>query len=129
MIGVEFARELHEVALRNIQSYRSRRQRCHRIESVCADAVDYELPPQPAVLFFYSPFNAAVLERILDRVKTSLRTHPRSLYILYLGIHAENIARLETSGLHCTEVTLRRDYARGTTKRGFILHSGESEPG
>ena len=128
VIGVEFAPELHEVALRNIQTYRSRNQRCHAIESVCMDAVDFELPPQPAVLFFYSPFNATILSRILDRVEASLREHPRSLYLLYLGVLADPIALLMNRGLKCKEVKLRRDYLRGVTKRGFIGHSGVPTP-
>jgi len=128
VIGVEFSRELHEIAVQNIRTYRSRTQRCRAIESVCMDAVDYELPAQPAVLFFYSPFNAAVLGRIIDRIKGSLCSHPRSVYILYLGTYADNIALLENSGLQCREVRLRRDYLRGVTKRGFILHSGAPEP-
>lgn len=124
VIGIEFSPQLHEIARRNISTYRSRDQRCHRLESVCLDAADFELPPEPSVLFFYSPFKAPLMSQILDNVKASLKSHPRELYLLYIGVLPEIIALLEHSGLACREVKLRRDYLRGTTKRGFILHSG-----
>src|SRR5262249_30854542 len=38
IIGVEFARELHETDVRNIEIYRSATQRCHDVSSICVDA-------------------------------------------------------------------------------------------
>jgi predicted RNA methylase len=49
VIGVEFARELHEMAVRNIRSYRSATQKCHDVQSVLCDATEYEIPPEPAI--------------------------------------------------------------------------------
>ncbi len=128
LIGVEFSRELHAIARKNIDSYRSPRQRCFQIESVCQDAVEFDLPPVPSVLFFYSPFNAAVLSRVLSRVRASLVQHPRSVYVLYVGVMPELIDVLRTAGMDCREIPLRRDYVRGETKRGFILHHAAPSP-
>jgi len=118
VVGVEFSPDLHAIALKNISSYWSRRRRCLQIESICQDAVEFDLPPVPSVLFFYSPFNAAVLSRILARVRESLVRSPRSLYILFVGVMPELIEALKTAGMDCREVRLRRDYLRGEIKRG-----------
>jgi len=128
LIGVEFSPELHAIARKNIDSYQSARQRCFQIESICQDAVEFDLPPVPSVLFFYSPFNAAILSRVLSHVRESLVQYPRNLYILYVGILQDLIDVLQTAGLDCREVPLRRDYLRGETKRGFVLHHAAPSP-
>src|SRR5215472_13796029 len=56
IIGVEFAVPLAEIAKRNLASYRSRTQKCRDISVLAMDAVHYELPEEPEVLFFFSPF-------------------------------------------------------------------------
>jgi SAM-dependent methyltransferase len=123
ILGIEFSPQLHEIAVQNIANYRNSRQRCFQIESVCIDAVDYQLPAVPSVLFFYSPFKAVVFERVLANIRASLRSHPRSMFILYVGVLPELVALLQNSGLPCREVQLRTDYMRGERKRGLILQS------
>ncbi len=67
VVGVEFSPELTEIARRNVAGFRSDRQHCHEFELVCADALDYELPDEPAILYFYNPFTETVLRRVLER--------------------------------------------------------------
>ena len=47
VVGVEFATEMHEIACRNIQRYRSKTQKCKNVKSVNLDAIEYELPLKP----------------------------------------------------------------------------------
>ena len=124
IIGIEFSEELHEVAERNIQRYRSPRQRTRHLGSVCIDAVDFTLPPVESVLFFYSPFKASIFEKILSNVRRSLAEHPRSLYLVFIGFLPESIRILRESGFECREVPLGTDYVRWEKKTGLILHSG-----
>jgi SAM-dependent methyltransferase len=126
IVGVEFSSELHDKALENIRNYKNSRQRCFIIESFCMDAVDFDLPPVPSVLFFYSPFKAPVFVKIIDNLQKSLRTHPRSVYILFVGLIPESIDVLKNSNLNCREVKLGTDYIRWEIKRGLILDSGVS---
>jgi SAM-dependent methyltransferase len=124
VIGLEFSGELHETAERNIQRYRSPRQRARVLRSVCIDAVDFELPPVKSVLFFYSPFKASIFEKILCNVRRSLTEHPRSLYLVFIGFLPESVRVLKASGFECREVPLGTDYIRWERKTGLILHSG-----
>lgn len=121
IVGVEFSPILHAIALRNIHSFRSRHQLCNQIESLCIDAIDYDLPPVPSVLFFYSPFNAPILGKVLDNIRSSLMTTPRELFILYIGTITENIKLLRNTDLEFREINLRPAYLRRERKRGFIL--------
>ncbi len=83
ILGVEFAPELHAIAVENVRRYRGASQRCFDIEPVLADATTFALPPGPLVLYFYHPFHASVMERVVANVERSLRDCPRSVTILY----------------------------------------------
>lgn len=82
IIGVELAHELHAVCLRNIESYRSPTQRCRRIESHCADATSFALPPEPIVLFLNNPFSDGLWMKLLARLQASLRAQPRDARLI-----------------------------------------------
>jgi SAM-dependent methyltransferase len=128
VLGVEFSPELHSVAVNNIRTYVNPMQRCFNIVSVCIDAVDFELPHVPSVLFFYSPFKAPVFIKIMNNVMESIRAFPRSVYILFVGFIPESIQLLKNSHLTCREIKLNLDYIRWERKVGLILHSGISRP-
>jgi SAM-dependent methyltransferase len=83
IIGIEFSPELHEVAVRNIQSYRNPAQRSKEIQSVCADATDYPLPDGNTVVFLFNPFKCSSVSRFLDNLGRSLQEHPREIYLVY----------------------------------------------
>lgn len=90
IIGVEFALELHEAAQMNIASYCSATQRCHSIEVYCQDATDFILPLEPTVFYFYNPFDATVMKKVLTNIRVSLQEHPRPVFILYCNhLHRE----------------------------------------
>ena len=83
IIGVEFSKQLHDVALANIASYKSARQKCFNIQSICMDAIDFSVPKGKCVLFFFSPFKGHVLERVIDHLKESYIENPRHMLILF----------------------------------------------
>jgi hypothetical protein len=88
IIGVEFAPALHRIAESNIQTYRNPAQRCRDLRSINMDASEYELPAEPAVLYFYNPFSEPLLRKILERVRRSLEQNPRELWACYYHPHA-----------------------------------------
>ena len=86
IVGVEFAVPLAEVAKRNLVSYRSKTQKCRDISVLPMDAVDYQLPEEPEVLYFYSPFPPAVMEQVFQNIERSLQQSPRELLVLFSGV-------------------------------------------
>jgi tRNA1(Val) A37 N6-methylase TrmN6 len=74
VLGIEYARELVDVANRNIAQYRDPAQRCRDLQCYCADATTFELPPEPLVLYFLRPFDDVIMARILVRVRASYVT-------------------------------------------------------
>jgi hypothetical protein len=86
ILGVEFARPLHEVAARNIERYSSKTQKCHRLRSECNDALEFSPPERPLVCFFFNPFDDATMSGVLSRLDESARRCPRDIYLVYANM-------------------------------------------
>ena len=102
VLGVEFARELHEIACRNLRRYRSPSQKTRNVRSVHGDAIAIEFPVAPLVLFLANPFGPGVLVPVLRRLQESLAAHPRDAIIVYATPDHGELIEHET-GLKCVE--------------------------
>lgn len=85
IIGIEFSPELHRAAQQNIQKYSARHLMCGPAESVCMDFLDFPLPDEPSVFFFFDPCEDAVLIKLLRNIRDSLTQHPRQAYLIYVA--------------------------------------------
>ena len=57
---------------------------------VCEDAITFQLPPKPLVIYMFHPFNQEVLKEVLQNVFRALRESFRHIIIIYqhpLGPH------------------------------------------
>jgi len=86
IIGVEYSRELHEVAMLNVRTYRNPAQKCFDIRPVCADATSFSLPDYPTVCFINNPYDEALIAKTAKHIAESVRLTQRSFFIIY--IHA-----------------------------------------
>jgi hypothetical protein len=84
IIGVEFASELHDIAVNNIARYKSDSQKCRTIESVCMDFTQFEIPPEPLVAFLYNPSSEAITAALANNIAQSLIENPRELWVIYV---------------------------------------------
>ena len=91
IIGVEFAEDLHKIAQKNIENYRSKNQKCENIESVCIDAAKFEIPEDRIVFYLFNPFSEKVLSQVLENIETSLAENSREIYIMYLAFFHRHI--------------------------------------
>ncbi|WP_245318121.1 MULTISPECIES: class I SAM-dependent methyltransferase [unclassified Mesorhizobium] len=83
IIGVEFARELVDIARSNIERFRDPSQRCRALSVVETDAAAYDFPQVPLVVYFYNPFSQDVFDIVLKNLISSLERHPRDCFIVY----------------------------------------------
>jgi hypothetical protein len=97
VIGIEFSRTLHEVAVKNVEIFRRKNPGMCPVELVCADALAYELPREDTLLFFHQPFDFEMFERMIQRVAHSLEAAPRVLFLVYL--EPRHQAAVDNSGL------------------------------
>ena len=96
VLGVEFARELHEVARENIRRYRSASQKCKRVQSLHADATAFEFPVSPLVIFMANPFGPGGLVPVLRNLQKSLDAHPRDIILVYEAPFHGHLVESET---------------------------------
>jgi SAM-dependent methyltransferase len=75
VMGVEFVRELAEVARRNL------RQMGANATVVCADAAAYDFPDGALIVYLYNPFDAAVMSPVAQR----LRRQTGDLWVIYVN--------------------------------------------
>ncbi len=84
VIGVEIAAALAAKARENAAIIGVRYPERPAIEIVHGDAAEFDLPPDPLVLFLYQPFELPVMRRIMARLATSLAETPRPAAIIYV---------------------------------------------
>lgn len=83
IIGVEFSRELVDIAVANLERFRARTGRGADIEVRCLDALDYALPREPIALFLYNSFSGPVMAAFLARLEAWLIETPHPLLVFY----------------------------------------------
>lgn len=83
IVGVELLPQLHLVAVKNLAKYRSENQKCFALQSICADAIEFDFPADPIVLYLFNPLPEAGLRHVIANLEQSLRSHPRKVYVIY----------------------------------------------
>lgn len=79
VVGVELVEELHKLAVQNISKYPSAR---NVGESVCTDAMRFEMPAPPLVVFFNYPFSSQeLMDGVIGNISTC-GTGPKFLIAL-----------------------------------------------
>jgi hypothetical protein len=86
IIGLEYASQLHEIAVRNCQTYTSANQRCHSLQPILADVLNYTPPPGPLVCFMCNPFDEATMHAVFDIWRARHQRGEREIRILYLNM-------------------------------------------
>jgi len=89
IIGVELSRDLVETAKRNVERSLPT-LRCKDIELVHIDVLDYDLPDDVTVVYFFNPFEGEVFRRVVEKLVASLRRRPRVMRIIYTNPVEEN---------------------------------------
>ncbi len=83
IVGVEVQPELDAVARQNIERFDEPGLQCRKIESLCADAREYQFPLANLVVYLFNPFPDYVLREVLANLAASARRAPRSIFVLY----------------------------------------------
>jgi len=61
------------------------------IEVIEQDALDYELPATPTLLFLFHPFEAPVLKQLLRHIETQFAKRPNALDLIYVNAECVNV--------------------------------------
>ncbi len=123
IVGVEFSRELHDIASRNLSIYRSRTQRCQQLRCVHADATQFEPPPGDLLVYFYNPFLPAVMVEVLERLREHVQRGASRVLLLYLN--PLSTAVVSESGLfvRSEEIPLPYEMSREIQRKCRVFYS------
>ena len=92
IIGVEFLPELHRAAEENIRKFVAERKPSTQIQSLCMDALDFEFPAGPLVVYLFNPFPEPVFAAVLGNLRQSCFEHdPRPVYVVYRYVEFERL--------------------------------------
>jgi 2-polyprenyl-3-methyl-5-hydroxy-6-metoxy-1,4-benzoquinol methylase len=77
--GVEFAKELCEIAESNWKKVQLKRPFRCSFQVHHLDVLEYSIQPDDSMFFFFNPFDTLVLASFLENVVQSHRQHPRKI--------------------------------------------------
>jgi SAM-dependent methyltransferase len=83
VIGIELMPELHRVAEENIRQFPAERRHCADVQALCGDAVAFEFPREPLVLYLFNPLPEAGLKRMMQNLEQSVAESPRDIRVIY----------------------------------------------
>ena len=128
VIGVEFSRELANVAANNITSHDPARE-CHDVSVICADASTYVIPRGLTLIYLNNPFNGPVMERVVENLRISLQEQAKDLYIVYwnplcseMFDRASFLTKTHQNKQYCV---YRSDPRRNSVDRGHCQSHGQ----
>jgi hypothetical protein len=81
--GVELLPALHQLAQQNLAQYKSDSQKCFVLESMCADAGEFNFPAGPLLIYLFNPFPESVLRLVMANLRRALHDSPRAAYLIY----------------------------------------------
>ena len=85
--GVEFAKELCDIARDNAARYRRKARPQAEIRIVEGDVVDYEILDDDNFFYMNNPFSATLVKRIVQNIVQSLAKKDRQVFIIYFNPH------------------------------------------
>jgi SAM-dependent methyltransferase len=84
VVGIEFSRELHETALRNIAVLTPDIARAGNVRCINADAASVELPQCDLVCYLNNPFGPPVITRLAERLAAHHRDYGHRIIVIYV---------------------------------------------
>jgi hypothetical protein len=85
VIGIEFAEELHRDSIENIKNSTYDLGHPDRVTQILGDAMQFEFPDGPLVLYLFNPFDAPIVAAVARNALASWRANPRPMRVIYLN--------------------------------------------
>ncbi len=99
VIGVELNPTLVRIARRNLAAWRAAGRAQAPMKMICGDAAEFPLPAGPCLAFFFNPFGATVMRRLLKtwkkKFKEQARPHDPILDLIYVNNEQEHVLESE----------------------------------
>lgn len=88
-IGIEYNQRIYNRAVKNKENAFA-----NRVEFVCTDAKEYDLPDEVDSVFFFNPFSVELLASVMKKIEDSFYNCPRAIRLFFYYPSDEYIAYL-----------------------------------
>ena len=114
--GLELSPPLVAQANDNLSRYRERSGSQCQFTVLEADATTYVPPAEMDIFYFFNPFSPDLFERTVDGIRTSVRAHPRPIYLLLFQTFRYQVNGLDLIG----SVTGVQTYSNAAAPEVFL---------
>lgn len=83
VIGVELSAALVQTASANVE--RMRHRKVARVDIRQGDAVEFDVPRDVNLIYFFNPFAGQTLSRVVNNIVRSHRDFPREIYVIFFN--------------------------------------------
>ncbi|MBF0165072.1 MAG: class I SAM-dependent methyltransferase [Magnetococcales bacterium] len=83
ILGVEFAKQLCDIAQNNFRKFRDPAQRCTDLAIIHLDVTEYHLPDEPLLIYMSNPFNREIMQSVVIRIEERIQRSPAPVTIVY----------------------------------------------
>lgn len=94
VIGIEISEALNNIAKMNIDK-NIRKLKCKDVELITSDVLDYEIPSDMTITYFYSPFTGSIFREVIRRIGHSVNSRDnRRLWVVLQRPYATPMASM-----------------------------------
>ncbi len=90
-IGVELNPDLHAIAADNFARWQESGNARSPLEAICQDALAFEFPPGPCLVYLFNPFPSQGIVQLVDRIAEAFAGRPGQLDLLYVNAEFRNV--------------------------------------
>jgi SAM-dependent methyltransferase len=127
VIGVELHSKLATIARKNVRLWRAAGRERSPMRVVEGDAVEYQLPAGPVLVFLFNPFGAAVLRRLLKGWCKALAGRTQHLDLMYVNNEQEGVLESESGWTRLFFGKVRRSKADAIADHKIMANQPEGE--
>jgi hypothetical protein len=91
VVGIELNPLLFKMAQRNLEVWRALGRSQAPMHLICGDALDVPFPQGPCAVFFFNPFGASVMRRLLKRLAIVFSDRAGQLDLLYVNHEQDHV--------------------------------------
>jgi predicted RNA methylase len=127
VVGVELNPTLARIARRNLTVWRAAGRMRSGVRVCCRDAVDFQLPVGPCLIFLFNPFGATVMRRLLRKLSATFAARAAALDLLYVNNEQEGELE-QAAGLHRLYLgQVRRSRADAIADHAILANQPDGE--
>ncbi len=90
LTGIELDASLVIDAAKNLTSYSLKRAES-TFDFIAINALDYEIPTDASVFFFFNPFSEHIMQKVAENILSTYKKNKREVLVIYMNPQHKNV--------------------------------------